>query len=73
VVQDDVGFEAAFGPLKSKQKTQKQEMSSEHEVSRLEAESIRLQDLWDAPSHVLPPPSLLAGPSLEAMLAAMSR
>lgn len=69
-----LGYEAAFGPLGAVQKQAGLEQSAEDRLAELASSAgrISLQDLWDAPSHVLPPPSVLAGPSLEAMLAALA-
>lgn len=66
-----VGYEAAFGPLKTTRKGGKEEGSQQLEVTSAEGQ-ISIQDLWDAPSHALPPLSVLAGPSLEAMLSSLA-
>lgn len=69
-----VGFEAAFGPLKAARKGAGAEGSKEI-VARSGAAAegqASVQELWDAPSHALLPLSVLAGPSLEAMLSGLS-
>ena len=69
-----VGFEAAFGPLKAARKGARAEGSEELEARPGAAAEgqISVQELWDAPSHALPPLSVLAGPSLEAMLSGLA-
>lgn len=63
------GWEAAFGPLKPQQKA----AGDRKQPAQGEAEALpRVQDLWDAPSHALPAPSVLVGASLEALLAGVS-
>ena len=66
-----VGYEAAFGPLKTKRKGGKAQELEQLAVISTEGQ-ISIQDLWDAPSHALPPLSVLAGPSLEAMLSSLA-
>ncbi len=63
------GWEAAFGPLKPQQKAAR----NRKQPAQGEAEALpRVEDLWDAPSHALPAPSVLVGTSLEALLAGVS-
>ena len=64
-----MGFEAAFGPLNAARKTPEQ---PEARYSAADDGQISVQELWDAPSHALPPLSVLAGPSLEAMLSGLA-
>lgn len=66
-----VGYEAAFGPLKTTRKGGKARGPEQPEVALAEGQ-ISIQELWDAPSHALPPLSVLAGPSLEAMLSSLA-
>lgn len=69
-----LGFEAAFGPLRAARKSRNKE-GPEQPEDRLPGgaqDQVSVQDLWDAPSHVLPPLSVMAGPSLEAMLAGLA-
>ncbi|CAL8472222.1 g11764 [Coccomyxa elongata] len=66
-----VGYEAAFGPLKTTHKGGKAGGQEQPQVTLAEAQ-ISIQELWDAPSHALPPLSVLAGPSLEAMLSSLA-
>jgi len=56
------GWEAAFGPLKPKAAEQRKQHTDAGEHLP------KVEDLWDAPSHVLPAPSVLVGASLEALL-----
>lgn len=70
-----LGFEAAFGPLRAAEaaapeaRTEQQQRIPEAER---EEEAPRLAEIWDAPSHALPPPHILAEMSLEAMLAGLA-
>lgn len=68
---DPLGYEAAFGPLQMAAGTA-QEQAAGSRAGRLAAvaqEDAPLSELWDAPSHALPPPRVLCELSLEAMLA----
>ena len=58
------GWEAAVGPLKSQQKAVEQSRQAPDAGSGRP----KVEDLWDAPSHALPAPSMLVGASLEALL-----
>ena len=59
-----VGWEAAFGLLKPQQRAPEQRK----QAAAAEEALPRVEDLWDAPSHALPAPSMLVGASLEALL-----
>ena len=61
-----IGWEAAFGPLKPQQRATEQ--SKQLQSVQAGEGALRVEDLWDAPSHALPAPSVLAGASLEALL-----
>jgi len=69
-----LGFEAAFGPLRAARKKGNKEGPERPEDRLPEGvqDQVNVQDLWDAPSHVLSPLSVMAGPSLEAMLAGLA-
>ena len=58
------GWEAAFGPLKPQQRALEQRKQAPDAGEGLP----KVEDLWDAPSHALPAPSMLVGASLEALL-----
>ena len=58
------GWEAAFGPLRQQQRALEQRKQAPGAKEGLP----KVEDLWDAPSHALPAPSMLVGASLEALL-----
>lgn len=58
------GWEAAFGPLKPQQRAGEQR----RQVPDAGHGQPKVEDVWDAPSHALPAPSMLVRASLEALL-----
>ena len=56
------GWEAAFGPLPPQHRAGQTHSAEAHEAVPA------VEDLWDAPSHALPAPSMLVNASLEALL-----
>ena len=69
-----LGYEAAFGPLRAASVAAPEagEQPQHRPEAEREAAAPRLAEIWDAPSHALPPLNMLAEMSLEAMLAGLA-
>jgi hypothetical protein len=66
-----LGYEAAFGPLQAAAAAAAPSTGRDEQEGQQDRAASSLAEMWDAPSHALPPPNVLAEASLEAMLAGL--